>query len=132
MEINIRFTDEFEVACDILYWKPEEVIQAFINRVSLAKYHCIEDVSRLDDATTFLLNMTQREDARLVPTKKVHEQYIVKLQETKDRYEKAPYEDRYVNLSRLFSQWRKDIIANMSEKDFVIDVKARKKQLGIT
>ncbi|MDM8177372.1 MULTISPECIES: hypothetical protein [Olivibacter] len=131
MEIKIYFTSEFETACDILYWKPEEILQEFINLVSLAKYNSQEVSDNEGLATKFMLYQTKKKGNRLVPAKQVHIEYCQKLKEIQKNYKENSLDERHAAVSKLFSSWRKELIMNMSEKDFIINVKERKKQLGI-
>lgn len=148
MNINIYISSEFEIACDILYLKPEELLQAFIDNVSLPYFNSslfcagfnLEDnpekISARKDikmmATEFAIGHSHLFNHRLVPAQKVHKEYIKKLKELLERLKEEPSrERRYQLLVFLYDDWRKKIITEMSEKDAIIDVKARKIKLRI-
>lgn len=106
MKIDINLNPEFNVECDLLYLKPEEVIDALISNVSLP-YFCSTKVymssikglpnmplRKLDFAdgkhdsssvnpvkmlaTNFLLTFCSIYNERFLPAKKVQEKYIKK------------------------------------------------------
>ncbi|WP_316747121.1 hypothetical protein [Pedobacter gandavensis] len=148
MDINIYIAPEFEIACDILYLKPEELLQAFIDNVSLPYFNSslfcagfnIEDnpekISTKKDikmiATEFTIGHSHLFNHRLVPAQEVHKEYIKNLKELLERLKGEPSrERRYQLLVFLYDDWRKEIITEMSEKDAIIDVKARKIKLRI-
>jgi len=132
MEINLVYTTEFETACDLLYWKPEEVLQAFIDQVSQAKFYSKRKKGSADYATAFMLEMTQSNGKRLLPAKKIQEKYFDGWRNKIKQMDSEPSETKRCELySAFFAEWRKEMIMNMSEQDFVIDVKQRKKELGI-
>lgn len=132
MEVNLQYTTEFETACDLLYWKPEEVLQAFIDQISQAKFYSKRKKGREDYATAFILEMSQLNGKRLLPAKKIQEKYFEKWRTKIKQMDDEPNDaKRYKLYSTFFAEWRKEMIMNMSEQDFVIDVIQRKKELGI-
>lgn len=148
MNINIYIDSEFEIACDILYLKPEELLQAFIDSVSLPYFNSSlffagfnlecnpENNSSSKDtkmmATEFAVAHNHLFNKRLLPAQNVHKEYIKKLKELIEQLKGEPSrEKRYQFLVFHYDDWRKKIITEMSEKDAIIDVKARKTKLRI-
>lgn len=151
MEIDVVLPPEFEIACDILYVKPVEVIQAFIANVSLAHY-CSTDQfliaksraiessedSKLDTpiclngdlrlmATDFLISYNSVFNERLMPAKKIHEKYLGEFPGLINQLKCEPIvEMRYYKLLMFYNDWHKELINNMSENDALIDVKSKK------
>lgn len=158
MTINIALQHEFKLACDLLYIKPEEIIEAFMSNVSLP-YFCStnEYLSKKVDtpnqplqryeltnhkgktspanpvkmlATNFLLTYCTIYNERFLPAKKVHEKYLknYKALMPELKAESNP-ESRRFQLMCFYLDWHRDLINNISENDVIIDVKATKANL---
>lgn len=68
----------------------------------------------------------------MLPAKKIQEKYFEKWRTKIKQMDNEPNEDKRCELYvAFFAEWRMEMIMNMSDQDFVIDVIKRKKELGI-
>ena len=156
MEINILLTPEFQTACDILYLKPIEVLQAFTENVSLAHYCSTDEFlaekskgnkdpgdTKLEIpiylkgdlrlmATAFLISFNSCSNERLLPAKKIQKKYLRDLSVLISRLELEPmFELRYFKFLAFYYNWHRELINNISKNDAIIDVKSRKTKLTL-
>lgn len=154
MIINIELETEFETACDLLYLRPEEVIRAFIENVSLAKFCGSDDYlthRNKDPATPFSLNLqktaseTERSKSlpqiatdfifgynalynnRLLPAQKIQKEYSIEFEKLLAQLDdELNFATRYYRLVGFFLKWQEAVLLNISEDDAIIKVKTRK------
>ncbi|SDF95992.1 hypothetical protein SAMN05421827_102252 [Pedobacter terrae] len=154
MTIDLTLNPEFKVACDLLYLKPEEVIDAFMSNISLP-YFCSTKVymssmeglpnvplrkldfadgkhnSRLVNpvkmlATNFLLTFCSIYNERFLPAKNVQEKYIKKYKKLMLELKAEKNADlRCFRLMCFYSDWHQELINNLSDKDVIINTKSR-------
>lgn len=155
MIINTSGFPEFELACDLLYIRPQEAIEAFMNNVSLP-YLCgterylsersdrpvlpIVDVTNDPKsgaglgssparfiATNFLVTYCSLFSERLLPAQRVQKEFIKKFKPLKLKLRKEENEElRYFLLVEFYMDWHRALIENMSEHDAIIDVRSKR------
>ncbi|TCC95023.1 hypothetical protein [Pedobacter hiemivivus] len=156
MIINIDIEKEFEIACDLLYIRPEEVIRSFVENVSLANF-CSSDhylaeknseLKKTDSinipspkrkskgirpetltqlATTFILKFNATHNNRILPAKKTQQEYFLMFNALLDQLTGEPnFEARYYRLIIFFTQWHQAVLSNISEHDAIIKLKSKK------
>lgn len=159
MIINTSAFPEFELACDILYIRPHEAIEAFMNSISLAYLYSTDRYlsQRIDDpnlpivecsvddtknyhglgnnptkfiASNFLVTHCSLFYERFLPVQKVQKRYINKFKRLKSELKKETNEElRYFLLIGFYNDWHRELIENMSENDAIIDVRSKRDNL---
>lgn len=159
MIINVEIEPEFEIACDLLYLRPEEVIRAFVENVSLSNF-CSSDYylaqrknvekstlslytknpesegeitwpkSLPQMATAFVFGYNALHNERLLPAQKIQKKYFKDFDKLLlQLVNEQNFAMRYCRLAIFFHEWRDAVLLNISDHDAIINVKSRKIKL---
>lgn len=131
MKVNLFLPQNFLIAADIYYERPERIVQQFVESVCLPGYYS-ERINKEEElATSFFLEFQSRPHNRPYPAKKVREKYLDYesiVRETADQLEIV--ENRFELLDQFYTEWHYELIKNISKNDAIINQSDREKLFG--